>query len=56
MRKLKVGIATLVIAAVPFVGAPRAEAMACSPDIAPACAVVAKVVCGVLAKGKPCLA
>ena len=57
MRKLKVGIVAAVFAVVPLIGAARpASAMTCAPDLEDACRVVATVVCGVLAKGKPCLA
>ena len=35
--------------------APSAHAMMCDSDIQPACQVVGTVVCGVVAKGRPCL-
>ena len=57
MRKLKIAIATVVLAAVPLIGAaPRAEAMVCEPELRTACAVAARVICTAVAKGEPCLA
>jgi hypothetical protein len=56
-KRIKLFVGAVIIASsviVPF--GSTASAMTCSPDIAPACAVVAKVVCGVVAKGQPCLA
>ena len=53
MKRIKLFIGATIVAAcvlVPF--GSTASAMTCSPDIAPACAVVAKVVCGVVAKGQ----
>ena len=57
MRKLKVGIVAAVFALVPLVGAARpASAMTCAPDLEDACRIVFTVVCGVVAKGQPCVA
>jgi hypothetical protein len=57
MRKLKVAIVALVFAAVPTLGAARpAAAMTCAPDLEDACRIVFTVVCGVVAKGRPCVA
>jgi hypothetical protein len=56
MRRIKIAVVAVVFAAVPILGAQPASAMTCAPDFEVACSVVAKVVCGVLAKGRPCLA
>jgi hypothetical protein len=57
MRKLKIGIVAAVLAAGTLVGAaPRAQAMTCAPDLEDACRIVFTVVCGVVTKGKPCVA
>ena len=57
MRKLKIAIVALVFAAVPTLGVVTpASAMTCAPDLEDACRVVFTVVCGVVAKGKPCVA
>jgi hypothetical protein len=56
MRKAKIAIVAAVLASVPLIGAaPHTEAMTCAPDLQDACAVVARVVCAVVAKGRPCL-
>ena len=57
MRKLKFAIVAAVFAFVPLAGAARsASAMTCAPDLDDACRVVFTVVCGVVAKGRPCVA
>ena len=56
MKRLKVLIVAAIFAVVPFVGTQHASAMTCAPDLEDACRVVATVVCGIVAKGKPCLA
>lgn len=56
-RCLVAGAVAAGLVLVPFgVGAKPASAMTCDESIQPACYVVAKVVCGVVAKGRPCLA
>lgn len=54
--KIRALIVGLAIAGSSFAGIKPAEAFTCSPDLAEACRVVATAVCGVVAKGKPCLA
>ena len=57
MRRLKIGIVATIFAAGALVGSARpASAMTCAPDLEDACRVVFTVVCGVVAKGKPCVA
>lgn len=56
MRRIRGVILAAVLAFATFGVAKPAGAMVCDPELQTACAVVAKVVCGVLAKGRPCLA
>ena len=55
MRKLKLLLVSSIVAVSSLSLAPPANAMVCMDGLDDACRVVATVVCGVVAKGKPCL-
>jgi len=56
VKRLITLIAAVVFFVSTFAIARPAQAMTCAPDLEDACRIVATVVCGVVAKGKPCLA
>ena len=56
MRKKLIAAAVVLSAVVtPVIIARPASAMMCERDLETACSVVGTVVCGVVAKGRPCL-
>jgi hypothetical protein len=55
MRKLKLMLAATVVAATSLSFAAPANAMVCIEELRTPCSVAATLVCGVVAKGKPCL-
>jgi hypothetical protein len=56
MRKFKIYLVAAAMASLGLVGsATPAQAAYCDDSIDDACRVAAQVICGVLAKGRPCL-
>jgi hypothetical protein len=55
-RRIKAVVLASVFLALSAFGSRPADAMTCAPDLEDACRVAATVICGVVAKGQPCLA
>ncbi len=55
MKKIRVLLAACVLSATSLLFAAPAQAMTCEDELEDACRTAAVVICGVVAKGRPCL-